>query len=245
MKPSWVTAFLDVPADRHPAALEFWSAVTGYAVSDVRGEHGEFVSLQPPGADDHLKVQRVGDPEPRIHLDLHAADPRALADRAVGLGAREVADHGYVVLTSPGGLTFCSVSHPASRAAAPVDWADGGRSIVDQVCLDVPQASYDDETGFWQALLGWERVGSDRPEFERLVRPDGQALRVLLQRLDEPDGPVRAHLDLACEGREAETRRHVRLGARVAAVEQWWTVLRDPAGAAYCITDRTPWTESG
>lgn len=240
MTPFWISAFIDLPADRHDAALEFWRAVTGYEVSEPRGEHGEFVTLLPPGADSHLRVQRVGDPEPRIHLDLHDVDPRALADRAVALGAHEVVDIGYVVVTSPAGLTFCCVSQPASRPAAPVDWADGGRSIVDQVCIDVPRASYDVEADFWQSLLGWERVGSGRREFERLVRPHGQTVRVLLQRLEERDGPARAHLDLGCEGREAETRRHVRLGATVSSVEEWWTVLRDPAGAAYCITDRTP-----
>lgn len=240
MTPSWISAFLDVPADRHEAALAFWRDVTGYSVSPPRGAHDEFVTLLPPEGDPHLKVQRTGDTTPRIHLDLHADDPRALAHRAADLGAREVADLGHVVLTSPGGLTFCCVSHPASRPTSPATWSDGSRSIVDQVCIDAPEAAYDVEADFWQALLGWERTRSDQREFERLMRPDGQTVRVLLQRLEEPTGQVRAHLDLASREREVETARHEELGATLVARFEWWTVLRDPAGAAYCITDRTP-----
>lgn len=158
----------------------------------------------------------------------------------MGLGAREVADHGYVVLTSPGGLTFCCVSHPASTPAPPTTWSDGSRSIVDQVCIDAPEAAYDAEADFWESLLGWERVGSDQREFERLLRPGGQTVRVLLQRLEEATGQVRAHLDLASRERARETARHEGLGATFVAGFEWWTVLHDPAGAAYCITDRTP-----
>ncbi|PVG81707.1 hypothetical protein DDE18_17140 [Nocardioides gansuensis] len=242
----WVTAFLDVPAASHPAALEFWQGVTGYRVSEPRGEHLEFASLVPDGADDHLRVQRLEDGPPRIHLDLHVPDPRVAADRAAALGAREAvpdqgSDRGYVVMRSPGGFVFCFVSHPASRRARPVEWADGGRSLVDQVCLDMPEETYDEEAAFWESVTGWERRPSTgSPEFERLNPPAEQPLQFLLQRLGEPFGEVRAHLDLGCEGREAETRRHVRLGAVVESVGEWWTVLRDPAGAAYCITDHPP-----
>ena len=78
----------------------------------------------------------------------------------------------------------------------------------------MPRSTYDVETGFWQELLGWDRAGSSYREFERLVRPDGQALRILLQRLDDEDGPARAHLDVACSSRDREVVRHASLGAR-------------------------------
>ena len=51
-----------------------------------------------------------------------------------------------------------------------------------------------------------------------------------------------AHLDLGTTDREAETARHLALGASVVAREEFWTVLTDPAGLAYCITDRDPAT---
>jgi hypothetical protein len=243
VEPFWTTAFLDVPAAAHPAALQFWQQVTGYGVSDPRGPHDEFVSLVPPDADAHLKVQRLDGPDraPRLHLDLHVDDPRAAAEKASALGARVLADHGYVVMSSPGGFEFCFVRQAASLAAGPVDWADGASSIVDQVCLDVPSRAYDAEAAFWEQLTGWERRPSQgHPEFERLRRPPGQPMHLLLQRLDEPTGPTRAHLDLACADREREARRHVRLGAVRLADHDDWTVLRDPAGAPYCITTRPP-----
>jgi hypothetical protein len=243
VEPFWTTAFIDVPAATHPATLQFWQQVTGYDASEPRGEHDELLSLVPPDGDPHLKVQRLdGRPaSPRIHLDLHVTDPHAAAERAAALGAREVADRGHVVMASPGGFPFCLVRHSASRPTAAVDWADGAPSIVDQVCLDVPAGGYDAEAGFWQQLTGWEREASPgHDEFDRLRRPVGQPLHLLLQRLDESEGPVRAHLDLACADREREARRHVRLGAVRVADHDDWTVLHDPAGAPYCITDRPP-----
>jgi hypothetical protein len=237
----WLSAFIDVPAGPFEETVAFWAAATGWPPSARRGEDGEFLTLVPGGdADDHLRMQRLGSGDARIHLDVHVPDPRAEADRAVSLGATEVADEGYVVLQSPGGLTFCLVSHPATRPAPPSRWPDLSTSLVDQVCLDVPRASYELETGFWQQLLGWDRTGSTFREFERLVRPDGQALRVLLQRLDDEDGPTRAHLDVACSSRDREVVRHTSLGARLVEERDAWTVLADPAGLRYCLTDRVP-----
>ncbi len=235
----WMSAFIDVPAADFESSVSFWSAVSGCSPSTRRGADEEFLTLVPPAGDDHLRMQRVGDGGPRIHLDLHVDDPRVAADRAVALGAVEVADDGHVVMRSPGGLTFCLVGHPAAEAAPPASWPGGWRSIIDQVCLDIPSLGFDGEAAFWQSLLRWPLVGSSYAEFERLVRPDDQALRVLLQRVDD-EGPVRAHLDLACSSRERELQRHIELGARVVAERDQWTVLRDPAGMVYCLTDRSP-----
>ena len=73
----------------------------------------------------------------------------------------------------------------------------------------------------------------------RAARPDDVAVRILLQRRAD-DTPASAHLDLACDDREAETERHLTLGAVVVRRHEGWTVLRDPAGLEYCITDRDP-----
>ena len=174
----------------------------------------------------------------RAHLDLHVTDPRTAADRAAGLGATEVADRGYVVMTSPAGVPFCFVDHPASRPAPPATWP-GGRSAVDQVCVDAPPSVFEAELAFWEALTGWSRTRTDSPEFERLDG-EGMPLRMLLQRLDD-DGPAGIHLDLAADDRAAETERHVALGATVErATDRGFTVLVDPAGRRYCVTDRTP-----
>jgi hypothetical protein len=241
--PFWASAFLDFPASSYAPGVAFWREVTGFDLSPSRGSHQEFATLVPPEGDDYLRVQRVQDGPGGIHLDLHVTDPRAAADQAVSLGAHEVADRGHAVLRSPGGLTFCLVTHPASRRPPPADWPDGNRSQVDQVCLDIPSGVYAEECGFWSALTGWELTASPiSPSFSRLTRPAGIPLRFLLQRLDESSGTARAHLDLAAEDRVSEVHRHAALGATVIAEWSRWTVLRDPVGAAYCITDRDPQT---
>ncbi|MFC3687879.1 VOC family protein [Aquipuribacter hungaricus] len=77
----------------------------------------------------------------------------------------------------------------------------------------------------------------------RLVAPPRLPPRVLLQRLDAVDGPVRAHPDLSSLDREAEVARHVALGARRGADGRGWTVMTDPGGLVYCVTDRRPGVE--
>lgn len=240
--PYWVSAFLDLAPDDFDRGVAFWQGVTGYALSARRGVDGEFATLVPPEGDDYLRVQRLGDGPGRLHLDLHVENPTVAAEAAIELGAQVLVRHesGYVVVRSPGGFTFCFVRHEASVPPRPASWPGGHRSLVDQVCLDLPPESYDAEVAFWQALTGWELGPSLSHEFVRLLAPDDQPLRWLVQRLDDPGGPVRAHLDLACDDREAETARHVALGATVVRVYDGWTLLTDPAGGEYCITRRTP-----
>ena len=115
-----------------------------------------------------------------------------------------------------------------------------GRVVLDQVCLDVPRAAWDAEVAFWEALTGWELRDSDEPGFAYLVRPHDVAVRVLLQRVDDEHGPVRGHVDLACADRAAETARHLAAGATVVRERHFWTVMSDPTGRVYCLTDRSP-----
>lgn len=221
MSVRWLTAFLDFPAPVYDAGVAFWRAVTGFGLSAARGSAGEFATLLPPEGDAHLRVQRVGSGEPRVHLDVHRVGQP------------------FEVHRSPGGLAFCLVGEPGERRTAPADWGTHA-SAVDQVCLDIPSSRYDAECAFWADLTGWPVGEVDRPEFRRLADPPGASMRVLLQRLDESDGPVRAHLDLATSDRGLETARHQSLGALVQRVHDQWTVLTDPTGLAYCITDRAP-----
>ena len=55
-------------------------------------------------------------------------------------------------------------------------------------------------------------------------------MRLLLQRLESEDGPVRAHFDLSSADRVAEVVRHRSLDAELVNETGNWTVLRDPAG---------------
>jgi hypothetical protein len=134
-------------------------------------------------------------------------------------------------------MTFCIVGHGGAHRPPPVLWP-GGRSLVDQVCLDIPPSRFDDEAAFWHELTGWPAVSRDHAEFARLGRGPGMPLQLLLQRLHEEQPVVTAHLDLACDDRDAEVARHVDLGASVVRRTDGWTTLRDPAGRVYCVTDR-------
>lgn len=247
----WLTAFLDVaPIDRD-RDVEFWCAVTGYEVSAARGDRNEFATLAPAGGDAFLRVQRLDEGPSRIHLDLHVSSPEAAAADAVELGASVLARSGHIVLRSPGGFLLCLVGQPAAERPEAASWSavqEGAapashRSIVDQVCLDIPASSYDEECAFWASLLDL-RMGTSsvRSEFVHLVRDHGQPIRLLLQRLDDDDGTTRAHLDLATDDREAEVARHLSLGAVPVRRTPWWTTLRDPAGLEYCVTIRDPET---
>lgn len=244
MSPLWLTAFLDSSAEHHDASVGFWRAATGYDLSPPRGDDGEFASLVPPDGDTFLKVQRLHAGVDRVHLDVHVPDPRAAADHAIGLGATELTfvGVGYVVLTSPGGLTFCFVSHPASRKPAATPHPGGHSSRVRQVAIDTPPAEFERELVFWQQVTGWKpRPSSHFEEFTFLGPGAGQPLGLLVQRLGDDDpGPIRAHLDWGTTNLVAETERHVALGATVVGVHRRWTVMRDPTGRVYCLTDGDP-----
>jgi hypothetical protein len=231
----WIQVFLDTPAASFEQAVDFWSAATGWQPSERRGEDGQFLTLVPPAGAAYVKLQAVDQPA-GIHLDLDTADRPAAIERARDLGASTAwTYHDVEVMRSPGGFVFCQTL----LRGEPVLARDGA-TILDQVCLDIPREHWDAETAFWSELTGREVQEASSSGFARLLAAD--RLRILLQRLDETEGPVRAHPDLATADRPGDTDRHVALGALVVAVHDWWTVLRAPGGQVYCLTDRDPST---
>ncbi len=170
-------------------------------------------------------------------------NPAAAARTAVELGAAVVfeAPDGYLVLTSRAGFTFCFVAHAGARRPEPAMW-DGHVSLVDQVCLDVRATDAAREIEFWSGLTGWAAAQSSVPALHPFVRPPGMPLRLMVQAVGDDRHPPTAHIDLACDDRAAETERHQVLGAAVQEVAERFTVLLDPAGSVYCITDRDPVT---
>ncbi len=231
----WIQVFLDTPAASFDEAVDFWAAATGWQPSERRGEDGQFLTLVPPAGSAYVKLQAVDQPA-GIHLDLDTADRPATIERARDLGATTAwTYHDVEVMRSPGGFVFCQTL----LRGEPVLARDGA-TILDQVCLDIPRERWDAETAFWSELTGREVQEASSSSFARLLAAD--RLRILLQRLDETEGPVRAHPDLATADRPGDTDRHVALGALVVAVHDWWTVLRAPGGQVYCLTDRDPST---
>ncbi|MFI5622982.1 VOC family protein [Nocardioides sp. NPDC051685] len=239
--PDWFHLFLDVPRERWEEAVGFWSAATGWALSSPRGERGQFLTLVPQTGDAWLKMQAVDDAEPRVHVDLDAADRAAAVERSVSHGASPAWTYDEVpVMRSPGGMLFCHTlgeeSRPRSARAEP-------ERVLDQVCIDIPRSRWDQEVAFWAEITGRVPEQTKSPEFVRLADPDAHGgLRILLQRLEDEDGDVRAHPDVAVAHRASETCRHEALGAETVGVFEWWTVMRAPYGQIYCLTDRDPVT---
>lgn len=155
----WLTAVLDFPAPTFDRGAAFWQGVTATTLSPSRGEFGEFAALVPERGDAYLRVQRLDLGPGGCHLDLHSDDVEATRELAVEHGAVVLRQEDDIaVLRSPGGLTFCSVAHQGEADRPPPRrWADGHRSLVDQLCIDIPDGAFEDEAAFWTAVTGWER----------------------------------------------------------------------------------------
>ncbi len=245
----WLDLFLDRPRGQVDEAARFWAAVTRTTLSPWRDGH-TFATLVPAGGDAYLRIQGVDELAPGggAHVDVEVDDVVAERERAVGLGAAVLSvEEGLVVLRSPAGLPFCLSRWAGARTRpAPVG---SPPARVDQLTLDIPAARYAAESGFWTALTGWGRHRGSLVEFE-VLRPDGWGdgspgelpTRILLQQTGA--GHAGMHLDLSAADRAATTRAHEALGARIVVVRPAWTVLRDPVGGVYCITDRDPLTGS-
>lgn len=242
MTPKWVTAFLDLPGEHFERACAFWQAVTGYKISAPRGPVGEFATLEAGRGDPFFRVQRIGAATGGVHVDLHVDDVAVAVRHAVGLGASPVGvPGGPAVMRSPGGFVFCLVSHRGEKDRPPPTPWPGGRSLVDQVSVDIPPGLFGDECSFWAAVTGWELRQGSRPEFMYLARPEAIPIRLLLQRLDDPDTVCcRGHLDVACDDVDAERARQRMLGAIPTSTMANWCTMVDPAGLSYCLTRRNP-----
>jgi Glyoxalase-like domain len=234
----WMTASLDTPVSSEAAARAFWLAVT-----DTQPRPSDnAVALQPRQGYAFLQFRVVEHPPPRVQLFIHVDDVASEVAHGLSLGARLIAQqHPRTVLASPGGFFFGVTSGGGTGRRPPPVAAPGGRSLVDQICIDAHPMLFEPEAFFWSALTGWERRPARRAEFEYLDRPRGIPLRVLLQRLDDgPQKPVSAHLDFACDDVDGLVRRHQALGAVLVRRMPYWATMRDPAGREYCLTARNP-----
>lgn len=241
----WVWIFLDtVETDAGPS-WEFWRQVTRSELSPTRGQRGEFATFLPAQGDPWVKVQAVQSGG-GVHLDLDVDDPRAAAQEARALGASELGviteddgREGVVIMCSPAGQVFCFTTYAGHVTT---QHRDGEPDLLDQACLDLPDDGFAVDAVFWHELTGWDLGHGAHREFSALRRPDGIPVRILMQRLDDPTRPAGAHVDLACTDRASTRARHERLGARVVTEAARWTVMEDPVGRVYCLTDRDPVT---
>lgn len=240
----WLAVFADVPVGWLQRCLAYWSAVTGAAPAPPSGDHGEYVALLPADGDAYVYLQAVGRDTGGWHLDLYVPQMAWALDEARACGA-EVVRRGaeLSVLTSPARQPFCLFHDegPARRRPGPPSWPGVGRSLADQLCLDIPAERYEQECAFWSALTGWPCAPGSVDHFSRINPPAALPVQLLLQRLGgDDDAGARAHLDMSADAPDGEIARHLQLGATSIAEFPHWAVLRDPVGLTYCVTRRRP-----
>jgi hypothetical protein len=122
-------------------------------------------------------------------------------------------------------------------------------AVLRQIVVDCAAAST--LARFWAAALdGFDIRAYDADEIARLaalgytpdtdptVLVDGPDLELCFQTVPEPKRTKnRLHFDLVPDDRRAEVERLIRLGAIVLAEHDGNTVLADPEGNEFCVTD--------
>ena len=107
---SRLTAVLvDVPPDDFEKTAAFWGAALG-GEEQRSDELPEYVVLGHPTPGIEFMVQSVGDPVPRIHIDIESDDVEAEVARLTQLGAMEIGRHrSWVIMKDPANVVFCVV----------------------------------------------------------------------------------------------------------------------------------------
>lgn len=102
---------VDAPEETHDAEVAFWRGAANLPLKQYRKfpeYHGAEMS-----AGYGMLVQRIGEGEARVHLDIHASDLAAEVARLKDLGATLVRDDGpWAIMRDPAGLVFCVVPDP-------------------------------------------------------------------------------------------------------------------------------------
>jgi catechol 2,3-dioxygenase-like lactoylglutathione lyase family enzyme len=228
-----VVAF-DAPDIEKLAA--FYAELAGWEISDkdpdwitVRTGDGQEIAFQL--AMNYLAPQWPGQEHPQqFHLDLFVDGYQAAAERAVGLGAKRLADgQTWITLADPAG-------HPFDLCQK--DGVGPGMELF-AVTIDAPDASA--LARFYADLLGME-VTYEGAE-GALIAGDGKS--VMFQQVSEynpprwpdPAYPQQAHLDISVGDLDAGEARALELGAsRLEGGGDTFRVFADPAGHPFCLT---------
>jgi hypothetical protein len=241
----WLHVMIDLPPELDGAASQFWARALGWPLGEPWRGNPEFRSFVPPSGDSYVARQLIEGERPRVHLDVAVDDVDEVAAhmRAVGAEPGPVMRH-WRVMTSPGGMTYCLVSHRDERQVPSASaWPDDGghRSRLVQICVDSPPSRHDAEVSFWQAATHWHWAPSNGSEFAGKLYPGPDSpVQLLFQRLDDDAPSTRAHIDLGADDVEAEAERLVAAGARRLWPGDGWITLEDPAGLPFCATGNRP-----
>ncbi|MDA8439923.1 MAG: hypothetical protein M0Z51_13825 [Propionibacterium sp.] len=234
----WVNLVIDVPTDYLPESTRFWSTVTRSTPTARPDGTDAVITLTPGSGSPWLRLSGVDAENPTVHLELVTDDPGTASTHARSLGARETgSSRGRRSMLSPAGVRFTLTDEGPEDAGVQDRNLD---VLVDQACLDVPSALFEDEVAFWSEFTGWPVTSSRYPDFRALERPESIPVRVTFQRVGNPTAGV--HPDLSCRRSMLTQREHEELGAVFDERRPRWSVMVAPSGLRYCVTDRDPAT---
>jgi len=100
---------IDAPPADHDRELAFWTAAAGLPLARF-DRHPEYHGAALHGQDFWLLIQRLGEGQSRVHIDIHTDDLAAEVLRLQSLGAELVEQvHSWQVMRDPAGLLFCVI----------------------------------------------------------------------------------------------------------------------------------------
>jgi predicted enzyme related to lactoylglutathione lyase len=113
------SAYVDVPRSDFEESVRFYGELLGKPAT-IAADDPDYASYGEAATGIQLYVQGVGDPTPRVHLDIETDDVEAEVARLVALGATEVERiNTWVVMKDPVGTVFCVIRvQNAERFAA-------------------------------------------------------------------------------------------------------------------------------
>lgn len=101
---------IDHPADTATSGGRFWAQAVGQRPDAAPSASSEYTVLGDLGNGIALVHQRIGDSEPRVHIDIETDDVDAEVARLERLGAtRGTQMQGFWQMHDPAGLVFCVV----------------------------------------------------------------------------------------------------------------------------------------
>ena len=103
---------IDVPPAEHDRELAFWNAAVGQPLTQFE-RHPEYHGAMLPGQDFGLLIQRLGQGQAGVHVDIHTDDLPAEVARLEELGAERAGQaHSWQLMRDPAGLVFCVIPQP-------------------------------------------------------------------------------------------------------------------------------------
>nr|WP_221474522.1 VOC family protein [Planomonospora venezuelensis] len=104
------TVVIDVPQAGHDREVEFWRGAIGPELK-ANESYPEYHGALLHGQEFALMIQRLGEGEGRVHVDIHTDDLEAEVARLERLGAERVqkANDRWWIMRDPAGLPFCVI----------------------------------------------------------------------------------------------------------------------------------------